>query len=191
MSAVAKKLQNAFSIYYQAPLEAWVYFASLCELVSFKRDAIIKPAGAKEQYGYFILKGSAGIFLWNGNNEICLEIALEASFFGDEISINTNQSSLLETRAIESVQALRISISNLQHLKNTEIGMKLFMIAAEQSVVIKQQLYIDYLTKPAPIRYQKLLAQNPTLIKRIPQKYIAAYLGITPQSLSRIRKQKI
>jgi hypothetical protein len=42
----------------------------------------------------------------------------------------------------------------------------------------------------AKARYYKFMRENPDLINRIPQYYIAAYLGITPQSLSRIRKER-
>jgi len=53
--------------------------------------------------------------------------------------------------------------------------------------VEKQQQQIDLLTKTAEQRYQELMNKNPEIIQRIAQKHIASYLGITTQSLSRIR----
>ena len=58
-----KRLKAAFDPYFEAPLEAWKQFASLCELVKFRKNEIIKPFGQAERYGYFILSGSGGVFL--------------------------------------------------------------------------------------------------------------------------------
>jgi CRP/FNR family transcriptional regulator, anaerobic regulatory protein len=184
----AQLLQAAFNPYYQAPLAVWQHFATFCEEVFFKKDEVMKQAGKLEQYGYFILKGSAGVFLWKENQDVCLELLLAPNFFGDEMSLNTNLPTPLETRAIEPVHALRISKSNLTQLKATPVGMQIFLIAAEQGMVIKQKQQIDLLIKTAQERYEEMMETKPELISRIPQKYIASYLGITTQSLSRIRK---
>jgi CRP/FNR family transcriptional regulator, anaerobic regulatory protein len=184
----AQLLQTAFNPYYQAPLAVWEHFTTFCEEIFFKKDEVMKQAGKLEQYGYFILKGSAGVFLWKENQDVCLELLLAPNFFGDEMSLNTNLPTPLETRAIEAVHALRITKANLIQLKSTPVGMQLFLIAAEQGMVIKQQQQIDLLIKTAQERYEEMMETKPELISRIPQKYIASYLGITTQSLSRIRK---
>jgi CRP/FNR family transcriptional regulator, anaerobic regulatory protein len=184
----AQLLQHSFAAFFEAPLAAWAYFAGFCEEVSFKKDEVIKQAGKLEQYGYFIIEGSAGVFLWKENQDVCLELVLAPNFFGDEMSLNTNAATPLETRAIEPVRALRINKANLMQLKSTPIGMQIFLIAAEQGLVIKQKQQIDLLMKTAQQRYEEMLDTQAELIGRIPQKYIASYLGITTQSLSRIRK---
>jgi CRP-like cAMP-binding protein len=85
---------------------------------------------------------------------------------------------------------LKISSKNMSQLKQTGMGQLIFLISAESSFVEKQQQQIDLLLKTAEERYFELLEKQPELIKRIPQKFIASYLGITTQSLSRIRKAK-
>ena len=69
------------------------------------------------------------------------------------------------------------------------MGRYIFMVSAEMSYVEKQQQQIDLLLKTAEQRYVDLLEKQPKLIQRTPQKHIASYLGITTQSLSRIRKK--
>ena len=59
--------------------------------------------------------------------------------------------------------------------------------SAESSFVEKQQQQIELLTKTAEERYRILQTKFPNIHQRIAQKHIASYLGITPQSLSRIR----
>lgn len=186
---IAQRLKSAFDSYFEAPIPAWEEFASLCELVSFKKNQIIKPFGSSERYGYFILSGSGGVFLWKEHQYVCLDLMYENTFFADYMSLITRQTSPLETIALEQSEMLRISRDNIDRLKATPMGMILFLVSAESSYVEKQQQQIDLLLKTAGERYGNLLEKTPNLIQRTPQKYIASYLGITTQSLSRIRRK--
>jgi len=185
---IALELKKSFDRYFEAPLQVWKNFASHCEEVHFKKNEIIKSAETKEKNGYFIISGSGGVFVWKENNKVCLDIMLEGEFFADYMSLISGVSSPLETMAIEDSHMLKISKANIEKLKQTPIGQIIFLISAESSFVEKQEQQIDLLLKTAEERYKELISKNPKLIKRIPQKHIASYLGITTQSLSRIRK---
>jgi CRP-like cAMP-binding protein len=113
----------------------------------------------------------------------------EESFFGDYMSLITHQSTVLETIALENSEMIRISRANIDLLKQTEMGKTLFLMSAESTFVEKQQQQIDLLLKTAEQRYLDLLEKQPLLIQRTPQKHIASYLGITTQSLSRLRRK--
>ncbi len=185
----ALKLKKSFDKYFDAPIEVWESFTSLCKEVKFKKNEIIKSSGQTERYAYFILEGACGVLLWQENNYVCLDIVLENNFFADHMSLITNQPSPLETIALENTTALRISELNIEKLKNSPFGKMLFLLGAENSFVEKQQQQIDLLTKTAEQRYDELIQKSPVLIQRIAQKHIASYLGITTQSLSRIRNK--
>lgn len=184
---IAEILKKSFDSYFQAPLDAWKYFASLCVPVKFDRDDVIKEAGAVEKYFYFILEGSAGIFLWKENNFVCLDFAFDHNFCCDYMSLITGEPTPLQLVALEKSDMLRITKSDYAKLGETEIGQVLFRISAEISFVDKQQQQIDLLTKTAEERYSLLTKKFPGIEHRIAQKHIASYIGITPQSLSRIR----
>jgi CRP-like cAMP-binding protein len=184
------KLKQSFDKYFDAPIEVWKSFVDLCEEVEFEKNEVIKPNGQTEKNAYFILEGACGVFLWKENNFVCLDIVLENNFFADHMSLITEQPSPLETVAIEKTIALKISASNIAKLKKSPFGNILFLLGAENSFVEKQQQQIDLLTKTAEQRYQELMNKNPEIINRIAQKHIASYLGITTQSLSRIRNNK-
>ena len=186
---LAERLKNSFDRYFEAPIEVWVQFSALCELVTFKKNEILKHVGDDEKYGYFILSGSAGVFIWKENNYVCLDLMYEETFFGDYMSLITKEPSPLETMTLERSEMLRISRQNVENLKKTPFGSLIFLISAEWSYVEKQQQQIDLLLKTAEQRYIDLLYKQPNLIRRTPQKHIASYLGITTQSLSRIRKK--
>jgi CRP-like cAMP-binding protein len=186
---IEHRLKASFGKYPEAPLEAWKNFAELCDLVNFKKNEVIEPYGLPEKYGYFILSGSGGVFIWKGNNYVCLDLMYEEAFFGDYMSLITLQPSPLETMALENSEMLRISRDNIRILKETPIGSMIFLFSAEWSYVEKKQQQIDLLLKTAEQRFIDLLEKQPNLIQRTPQKHIASYLGITTQSLSRIRSK--
>jgi len=188
-SSLARRLKETFDKTYEAPLIIWEQFAELCNLKTFKKNEIIKKAGTIERYGYFILSGSAGVFVWKEVDYICLDLMFEEDFFGDSMSLNTGTPTPIETMALESCEMLQISLGNIKKLKQTDFGKILFMNAAEIDFVNKQKQQIDLLLKTAEERYTDLINERSKVILRTPQKYIASYLGITTQSLSRIRKR--
>jgi len=186
---IAELLKKSFDKYINTPIEVWESFASLCELVSFKKNEVLKRPNQTEKYGYFIVKGSAGVFIWKENSYVCLDLIYENMFFADYMSLITGNSTILETRVLENTEMLRISKENIDKLKSTPMGSLIFLISSESSFVEKQQQQIDLLLKTAEQRYLELLEKQPNIIRRTAQKHIASYLGITTESLSRIRKK--
>jgi len=85
---------------------------------------------------------------------------------------------------------LRMSRDNFNQLGTKSVGQKIRLMTAEFSFIEKQEQQIELLTKTADERYNILLAKFPNIHQRIAQNHIASYLGVTPQSLSRIRKER-
>lgn len=189
MTQIAQRLKQSFDRYFEAPLAAWQEFARHSEVVKFGKNEIIKPYGKAENHGYFILKGSGGVFIWKDSHYVCLDLMYEDAFFADYMSLITQAQSPLETMALEDSEMLRISRDQIDMLKQTPVGMAIFLISAEWSYVEKQQQQIDLLLKTAEERYTEILEKQPNLVQRTPQKHLASYLGITTQSLSRIRRK--
>lgn len=185
---LAHTLKKSFDKYFDAPIEAWLDFAKHCETINFKKEEVIKAHDTAEQYFYFVLKGSAGLFLWKENNFVCLDFAFEHQFCCDYMSLLTHEITPLQVVSLEPCHMVRITKDNFHQLVQTQMGMVIMRISAETSFVEKQQQQIELLTKTAEERYQILSIKYPQIFQRVAQKHIASYLGITPQSLSRIRK---
>jgi CRP-like cAMP-binding protein len=186
---ISRILKNAFDPLFEAPIEAWESFAELCEEKEYKKGTVLKKSHDRETYFYFIIKGSAGVFLWKENNPVCLDFAFESHFFADYVSLLTGQATPLETITLEPSLLLRISRDNYLKLGQNDIGLIITKMAAEASYISKQMQQIDLLTKTAEQRYIELLMRQPDVVARVPQKHIASYLGITPESISRIRRK--
>ena len=180
----------AFDPYFPLPLEAWEWFVNLGSIIEVEKEEIVKESFATERYFYFVLSGSGGVFVWKENNYVCIDLCYENDFFGDYMSFLTQQPSPLEVRCFEKTTLFRISKDRFNKMSvESEFGDKMCRIAAEALFIHKQQQQIDILTKSARERYLTILEYQGELLQKTPQKHIASYLGITPQSLSRIRKK--
>lgn len=184
---LAEILKKSFDKYFEAPVEAWIDFANFCKPVTFEKEEIIKHEDTTEKYFYFILSGSAGIFLWKESNYVCLDFAFENNFCCDYMSLLLRKPTPLQLVALEKSEMVKITSENFYKLGQTPVGQIIVQISAETSFIEKQQQQIELMTKTAEERYQILSAKFPGIDQRVAQKYIASYLGITPQSLSRIR----
>ncbi len=185
----AQILKKAFDPFFDAPIAAWEEFVSYSEPVSFQKDAIIKEQNTTEKYFYFILQGSAGLFLWKENNFVCLDFAFDNSFCCDYMSLLTKKPTPLEFVALEDAEMIRMKASDFYLLCSRSVGQAIMQASAESSFIEKQLQQIELLTKSAEERYKILQQKFPGIHQRIAQKHIASYLGITPQSLSRIRSK--
>jgi CRP-like cAMP-binding protein len=189
MMTTTEKIKQTFDPFFDAPLEVWRSFADIGEILNTTKDQIIKKGETTEKYLYFILNGCGGILLWNNNNYVCLDLCFEGDFFGDYMSFLNQESSPIEVVTFEPSELFMISKKNFDIISDSEYGNKICRLASEQLFIHKQKQQIDILTKTAFERYNELLTKQQNILKRTPQKYIASYLGITPESLSRIRKK--
>lgn len=183
-------LQPVFEMYFHAPQTAIEEYARHCEWVKYKKDEVLKAQHSTERYFYFIIKGSVGVFLWKENNFVCLDFAFDRHFCSDYMSMLTGSPTALQVMTLEPSEMLRMSAENYHAITQHEDGKNIRLAAAEMSYIGKQSQQINLLTKSAGERYDLLLKQFPDIQNRIAQNHIASYLGITPQSLSRIRRQR-
>lgn len=189
MDNLAMVLKTSFNPYFEAPLEIWATFAEQGEVIETSKNEVIKKYGEREQYFYFILKGSGGIMLFSNNNYVCIDLCYDGDFFGDYLSFLTNQKTDLEVICFEPCTLFRISQANFQALAKTEYGKVICQVASDSLFIHKQTQQLELLSKTPELRYLEMLDKHPNIIQRTPNKYIASYLGITPESLSRIRKR--
>lgn len=189
MLQLAEILKESFDPYYNAPIQIWETFAKSGQVIATTKNEIIKKYNEREHYFYFILKGSGGIMLFQNNNYLCIDLCFENDFFGDYFSFITNQPTDLEVICFEPSTLFRIDKQNFERLSKTEYGRLICQIASESLFIHKQRQQLELLSKTAEQRYIEMFEKRPNIIKRTPNKYIASYLGITPESFSRIRKK--
>lgn len=186
----SENIQKIFDPYYKADATAWNDFASKLIERHFSKNEIIKTFDSTEKYLNILVSGTAGLFIWNGKHEICLNLFYENDFFGDYLSFIKQEKTPLQTQALEDVTLWSITYPDLNMFYNKSIlGAQMARIAAERLYAQKQQEQINLLTLSPEERYLKLITERPQIIQRTSLKYVASYLGITSESLSRLRKR--
>jgi CRP-like cAMP-binding protein len=188
MQQIPEILKTFFDKYYDAPIQIWKSFVEQGQIINAKKNEVIKRSNQTEKYFYLIISGSGGIMLYKNNNYLCVDLCYEGDIFGDYLSFITNTSTDLEVICFEPTILFRISKINFQYLISTDYGKIIYQAASDSLFIHKQNQQLDLLSKSAKERYIQILDKQPNILKRTTNKYIASYLGIAPQSLSRIRK---
>ncbi|MBW3466635.1 Crp/Fnr family transcriptional regulator [Arthrospiribacter ruber] len=185
------KLQNLLDMEVTA-------FDRLYSLLRFtdvkKKDFVLKEGDTCKFIG-LVQKGTLRTFYVNEKGE---EVSFLFHFNQqiEDIVFTDYESFLLETPSKLNIQALEdstvcfINYDDWQRLCNESDYWMHFSKKMTEKVFLAAKRRIEDLLYYSPEnRYLKLLKDNPLLFQKIPQKLIASYLGITPQSLSRIRKR--
>lgn len=114
--------------------------------------------------------------------------AFELEWMGDYQSFLTRQASDHYIQALEDTEVFCLYYDDMQKLYGEGANFERFgRLIAEGLFLATASAKYDLMNLSAQQRYEKLLTLNPRILQRVPQQYVATYLGIAPQSLSRIR----
>jgi len=163
------------------------------ELKSVSKNNIVEEENKVPKHLYFLSKGFMRLFYYDDNgDEITTFIVSQNRFitsftnFINEVKSNEN------LECITNCEFYRIERSKLIELIDKNENFKKFsLVIFEQAATTNQIRANDFATLTAELRYKKMVEHQPEIIQHVPIQYIASYLGIKPQSLSRIRKQMI
>ena len=138
----------------------------------------------------FIGTGLAMHYRLHDGVEIPVDFTPEGEWLAYLTSFSQATPSDMGIKALEDMRILRLSARNMQLLFQAQPKfMALRSFYTEVSFMSNAQHSADLAILNGKERYYKFMKEKPHLINRVPQYYIAAYLGIKPQSLSRIRKE--
>lgn len=185
-----QEIQQVFAPYYNAEINIWEVFSEKIIVRRFKKEDIVKDYNSVERYLNIVVSGSVGLFVWNGKKDICINLLYEKSFMSDYLSFLKQEPSGIKTEALEDCTLWSISYPDLNELyARNETGLRIGKAIAEILFIRKQQEQINLLTLTPEQRYLGLITQRPEIFQRTPMKIIASYLGLTAESLSRLRKR--
>ena len=185
-----ENIRNYFERFVDLNDYLWSLFTTKIELKEFQKGETILKQGDIENYVYVLEEGAIRFFLPQDDNDTTFGFGFEGHFFSAYDSFIYRSPCAYEIEALTDVKSYRMSHHDLNNLfDNIREGNSIGRKMAEQFFVGKQKRELSLLTKTAEERYYSLFKHQPQLIKEIPLKYIASYIGITPQALSRIRSR--
>lgn len=122
-------------------------------------------------------------------NEHTANVFLDGDFFGDCENFDARGPSPLSLQAVESSTLLLISLDDLEQMEQEFPSVEaLGRRIAEQHYAHERRRVESLLTESAETRYRSLIERQPRLLQRVPQYMIASYLGMMPETLSRVRR---
>ncbi|NOU48173.1 MAG: Crp/Fnr family transcriptional regulator [Bacteroidales bacterium] len=154
-----------------------------------KGDFFLKEGEVNNKLG-FVVEGLVRYFVYKNNEESTLEFSKEGEFIAEYQSFLNQSESIQAIQAIEDTTLLVTDFEGLQSIYNkTKNGNLIGRIVIEfRFGHLMRQLLSIYMHTPEE-RYIHFLKTFPDLVQRIPQYHIASYVGVKPESLSRIRKR--
>ena len=156
--------------------------------LSFPSKSIILEEGKVADKLYYVHSGCIRLAFNNDGKDVTFQFFFPGDIVASFDSLHNGTPSLFSLESIEPSELLAIGGKELRNIIRTNDGLRdeYERLLADRFHAY-QQLFLSRIRNTPQQRYEELLLQNPEIVKRIPQHYIASYLGITPVSLSRIR----
>lgn len=168
----------------------WHIFSSKLVKCEFAKKTVLLKTGQTENYLSFMETGIVRYYIPKNDNDLTFAFTFDNSFISAYDSFLTRKPTVYQVQTLSPTILWRLSYDDLQTIyADTKIGNTIGRFACEAIYLTKSKRELSLLSDTAEQRYLKLFTEQPQLIRQIPLKYIASYIGITPQGLSRIRRR--
>ncbi len=168
--------------------EDWSLISSKFYATNYKKGTLLLEEGTVCNHLSFLEKGLLRFFIWK-HGETVTKFFTEAPYIcTSQRSFNQREPAKENIEALEDSLVWQLSFKDQQELLRLEVW-RVFADKITQEVQFFTENILEELqNETAENRYGLLLKQRPELVRRVPLKHLASYLGITQQSLSRIRR---
>lgn len=165
------------------------YFSSLLKVKRLKKKQYLLQEGDISRYEYFVNKGCLRTYsVDEKGQEHIIQFAIEDWWTGDMYSFLTQTPARYTIDALEDTELLCLDKPLLEELYiKVPKFEKFFRHLLQNAFIAVQRRIIESMSLTANERYCRFIENYPLMEQRLPLKQIASYLGITPESLSRIR----
>lgn len=184
-------LRSHFNKYVQLSAEEFERSITYFTHKKFRKHQYIQQAGDVSRYETYVLKGCTRSFeVDDSGQEHIIQFGVEDWWVGDMYSFLTGTPSSLNIDCIEETEVLQITLENQDRMCNEVPKLERhFRKLVQHAYCASIERISSNLSKPALTRYKEFIKKYPLIEQRIPNHFIASYLGIAPQSLSRLRSQ--
>ena len=185
----AQRVLKHYDITFLSPKE-WATLIQYGSIKKYKKGENFITANQINTKIAFVLRGCFRFYYEKNDSEITCLLSFENGLIGSFESNILKQPCTQTIQAIEESELFIIDYKNLEALydkspKFERVG----RLILEYYLAFLQQRITSYLLETPEERYMSLIQETPDLLQRVPLQYIASYIGVTPVSLSRIRKR--
>lgn len=187
-SIITEKLAMLFNAFMPISEIELQELLSYCEYRHFDKGAIITHEGETEQYMNIVLQGLVVKYLKLEHHTPVLQLAVENNIVTSEISFLMRTPSQVFLEALEPTLLLSLRFDKRQQLLNDFPKGEVLSRKIMEAMYVRKDERKNRMKK-LTIREQFLyyLNRNPDMLQRVPQKYLASYLNIKPETFSRLK----
>lgn len=189
MNAWQEKLSSIFNSKVKLDDEALnVLLLKWNRAVRLKRNDFLIQKGQTESSLFYVADGRMRIFYPHKDEEICVGFAYDHNLICSYPSFILNKPSDYYIQALSETNLMAINRSDFYALFDQHINIeRSWRMLEEDALLGKIEREVEMLTFTPEERYNRLMERSPHIFQIIPRKYIASYLRMTPETLSRIR----
>ena len=183
---------ESFKSFAPLSIEEEKYFLQFIKVRHFKKRQFLVQAEELCQFDFFIVSGLVREYFTDlSGKDFVFRFVKENEWSSDYESFLSGNEATLSIEALEDVEAFAIHQKDAQMLLESFPAFeKSFRVYLQQSYSRLQQRLFESLSKSVEQRYEDFITRFPDLAQRIPQYQIAAYLGVSPEFLSKIRQRR-
>lgn len=164
------------------------YLLPVCKVRRFGKKEVLTKAGEIENHFNFIVKGLARKYYRKNHHEINTQISFEGQMLLSQESFHSRLPSEYFVEAIEPTTVVSITYDDTEKLFASSQRMeRLGRLIVTYSMVIKDRWQIQLVKMTPRERFLNFVTKNPELMQRVPQKFLASYLNIKPETFSRFK----
>lgn len=165
------------------------FFHSALHRKTIKKKTFLLQQGQICDFEAYIIKGCIKIYyLDKEGNEVILLFAVEDWWVSDIDSFSNQSTSNLFIETLEDCELFVLNYADKKRLYQQVPKLeRMFRLMVQRAYVVLQQRFFATISQPAEERYLDFLKRYPSIPQRVAQHQIAAYLGISPEFLSKIR----
>jgi len=168
--------------------EEFNQLADIAEVRTYDKKIRLVDRGEQEEYFNFILKGLARKFFYKGDVEVITQLAKEGELISSSVSFLSGEKSLYVVETIEPTTFLSFSRDNIEKLYAIDKKwQRLGRLIITDLFLQKENWDIERILYTTQERFVRFLSNNSILFQRVPQKYLASYLNIQPETFSRLK----
>ena len=164
---------------------------AMAEHLSVPGKTVLLEEGKVADKLYMIRKGCLRLSFFNDGRDITFQFFFEGDVVASFNSLHHRQPSLFSLETLEPAELSVIKKNDfydlIQRIPSLRQAYEEKLIERFHTYLL---LFLSRIRNTPQQRYEELLKEHPDIIRRVPQHYIASYLGITPVSLSRIRNRR-
>ena len=169
-------------------IEEFAELITWAEPRQFEKKTMLTRPGEVEEYMYFITSGLIRKYFLKKDQEIITHLVKEGGIIGSGESFLTGKPSKYFVETLEPTTAFAISREKLEDMyRSSKKWEKLGRIMTTQYFLVQEMRIMDNIRYSTRERFVKFMKENTDLLQRVPQKYLASYLNIKPETFSRLK----